>query len=117
MKTLSKRLDLLFSKIIRDANQCHRCLKYGVKNLQCAHLISRSYRQTRWNAENAICLCSGCHMYFTHHPLEWEEYINQVFPGRLQRLKRQALKYSKLDHKKILADLQTYAKKNNMNLD
>src|SRR3990167_1363913 len=89
-----KKLDALFSTLIKLPGKCHRCnSKY---RLQCAHLISRSYRQIRWDWFNAIPLCSSCHYYMTHHPLEWEAHINRSFgPKRLQSLKKLALDYHK----------------------
>src|SRR5690606_38340030 len=39
--------------------------------LQCAHWISRRYRNTRWAPDNAFSLCAGCHMWFSDHPTEF----------------------------------------------
>ncbi len=42
--------------------------------LQCAHLLSRRYLALRWDNANAMPLCGAHHLYFTHHPLEWEDF-------------------------------------------
>lgn len=28
----------------------------------------------RWADDNALCMCAAHHMYFTHSPLEWEDF-------------------------------------------
>ncbi len=67
------KADVLFSRLVRDRD--HMCVRCGtVNNLQCAHIWSRRYRALRWRFENAITLCSGCHMYFTLRPAEWAEW-------------------------------------------
>lgn len=83
--------DRLFSLYIRarDGWACRRC--GSVVNPQCAHVISRTYRAIRWNPDNAVCLCRGCHVMFTHRPLEWADWCEERFPGRLALLKVQAL--------------------------
>lgn len=73
-KTKDKELaDELFAKLVRSAGKCRKCGK--TYNLQCAHVISRGYMGTRYDFKNAICLCSGCHVWFTHHELEWEDWV------------------------------------------
>jgi len=89
LRKLSKKCDDLFSKLIRKAGKCHRC---GEKNfLQTAHIISRRYHNTRWDLSNALCLCRGCHVYFTWHPLEWEIYAKEVLGSGYEAMKRIAL--------------------------
>ncbi len=47
--------------------------------LQCAHVVSRRYRATRWVKENAVALCAAHHLYWTHHPLEWMDVMGSRF--------------------------------------
>jgi len=68
-----READKLFSLIIRSPGFCTEC--GTTENLQCAHGFSRRYRSIRWNEANAFCLCRGCHMRFTHRPLEWDDWI------------------------------------------
>ena len=105
-KSTIKKLDTIFADLIKLPGKCHRC-KSNYR-LQCAHIISRRYQQVRWEVRNAVCLCSGCHMYFTYHPLEWELYINKsiLAPSVYKALKTKALEYGKLNHKEILEGLQ-----------
>lgn len=93
-KLLIKKCDKLFSDIVRSIGECEHC---GAKDktLQCAHIISRQYRNTRWDLENAVCLCVKCHLYWAHkNPLafvDWlEEYYGEDIRQRL-RLKSQSI--------------------------
>lgn len=93
-----KKADVLFSKLVRDRDGC--CLNCGATEyLQCAHIHSRSYKSIRTDFDNAVALCRGCHVKFTHRPLEWEEWVNERFPGRWTDLKAKALRYEKVDWK------------------
>ena len=83
--------DRWFSKWIRNRDgACREC--GTVANLQCAHIISRSYKSIRTSASNAVTLCREHHVYFTHRPLEWEEWVVAEF-GRdyYESLRKQAL--------------------------
>ncbi len=66
-------LDKLFSILVRDAGACVNCKT--TDRLQCAHGFSRRYRNVRWDMRNAFCLCVRCHMFYTHRPLEWDEWL------------------------------------------
>lgn len=65
--------DELFSKIIRARGACENC--GTADNLQCAHGLSRRYRNVRFDARNAFALCRACHVYFTHRPVEWDLWL------------------------------------------
>lgn len=71
-KNYRDQADELFSKAIRGIGYCEEC--GSLENLQCAHVVSRSYGSIRTDFRNAVCLCRGCHMFFTLRPLEWEEW-------------------------------------------
>jgi 5-methylcytosine-specific restriction endonuclease McrA len=83
--------DKLFSTYIRtrDGWACQRC--GSPFRIQCAHLIGRAYRAVRFASLNATALCQGCHVFFTHRPLEWADWCEERWPGRLTMLKAQAL--------------------------
>jgi 5-methylcytosine-specific restriction endonuclease McrA len=83
--------DALFSTYIRtrDGWACTRCGSPVMP--QCAHLHSRVYRAIRFNPDNATTLCKGCHVMFTHKPIEWADWCEERWPGRLAVLRVQAL--------------------------
>lgn len=72
--------DALFAEHIREAGEC---AAFGTKlvcngNLQCAHIVSRRYMAVRWSDQNALSLCGAHHTYFTHSPLEWEQFCRDI---------------------------------------
>jgi len=73
-RAAKKRADTYFSKIIRARDQhCQACS--SEENLQCAHIFSRRFSNTRCDMENAVCLCAKCHHYFTDKPTEWGRWV------------------------------------------
>lgn len=64
--------DTLYSKIIRFSGLCARCGRAGGK-LQCAHIIGRKHKTTRWMLEpvrNAVALCFACHAWLDEHKIK-----------------------------------------------
>ena len=58
----------------RDLNVCYRCGRRD--DLQAAHIFTRSKRSTRWDLENGVCLCGGCHIFWAHrNPLEFYDWV------------------------------------------
>jgi len=75
-------LDKLFSEFIRRraierVGGCERCLvgKTDYKQLQCSHFHGRAKKSVRWDEDNAVGLCAGCHMYLTSQPKEHFEWF------------------------------------------
>lgn len=100
-----KRSDVLFSRLVRERDG--RCLSCGSTDfLQCAHIISRSYKAIRTDFDNAVALCRRCHVRYTHQPLEWKDWVEAHWPGRWDELKGKALEYGKVDWKARHAELK-----------
>lgn len=94
-----KRADDAFSKYIRSRGYCQSDRTSHAGNLQCAHIVPRTYKTVRTDERNALCLCAGCHTYFTHRPLEWRTFIDIEYPDLLSELEADALSYRKVDWK------------------
>ena len=60
-KSLSKKADDLWAKVIRKVGACEVCGKR--ENLNAHHIFTRHNKSTRWDLDNGICLCSGCHVF------------------------------------------------------
>lgn len=110
---MTREADRLFSLIVRKGSVCYGGLR-GRKcagPLQCAHVVSRSYRSTRWADDGAISLCAGCHRYFTSRPVEWRGFLIEWF-GRewLEGIEQRALKVWDKDLEGVLARLKARAK-------
>lgn len=96
--TYMKKADTAFSKYVRLRDgACQNC--GAAEYLQCAHIISRSYKSIRVNPDNAVALCRSCHVSFTHRPLEWRAWVEERYPGRWDQLSQTALRYEKVDWK------------------
>ena len=96
MKTKLDPLDNLFSEYIRKraiirTGGCEKCLtpKYDTqkedgtpfpawRKLQCAHLISRWHKSTRWDEDVALGLCGACHIWIDHEAEEKIALLKQV---------------------------------------
>ncbi|KKM75483.1 hypothetical protein LCGC14_1389770 [marine sediment metagenome] len=84
MKIRIDPLDKLFSEFIRRramvrVGGCERCLtpKVSYKQLQCSHFHGRSRKSVRWDEDNAVGLCYGCHQYLSSHPQEHLEWFKK----------------------------------------
>ena len=80
-----KKLDTLFSEYIRKramklCGGCQRCHngKGSWKELQAAHFHSRRKYSTRWNEDNAVGLCGGCHIFIDSHPQEKIDFFRDL---------------------------------------
>jgi len=87
-KSEIRKLDLLWSKIVREIGMCQSCLAEGEHVwLEAAHIVGRSYRTTRRGVmingkydSNGLCLCSKCHQDYDRH-MEKEKFIREVVIG------------------------------------
>ena len=89
MKIRLDPLDRLFSEFVRRraiqrVNGCERCLqgKTSYKQLQTAHFISRRHKSVRWNEDNAVGICFGCHQYLDSHAVEKVEFFRNLLGER-----------------------------------
>lgn len=60
----------------------------------------------RADPQNSVVLCAGCHVFYTHRPVEWGDWVEGKFPGRLDYLKSLIRKGYKPDYESIIADLE-----------
>lgn len=108
----SKQCDVLFSQVVRSIGKCEsgRLARHsGV--LQCAHGFSRRYRAVRWDHRNAWCFCSACHVYFTHHPIEWDAWMRQTMGEDLyEEVRLLALAGVRPDLQVLLVELRAEAR-------
>ncbi len=76
--------DARFSKMIRERDNftCQRCGKQHDRSsmgLHCAHNFTRRTKITRFEPENALALCYGCHQYVDSHSAEKEALFRLRF--------------------------------------
>ena len=72
-RSVTKKLDKIFSEIVRSIGKCQNCPK--TEPLNSAHIFSRANRSVRWSFLNSICLCVKCHFYFHQNPLLFAIFV------------------------------------------
>lgn len=91
----------LHSQIVRARGRCENCgddWRSTGSKLECAHIVSRRYSNTRTDPENAFCFCSRCHMRFTEWPLEFAAFvIGAIGEARYRQLHIKAHSIEKVD--------------------
>lgn len=93
----TKTLDDLCREVVfaRDRYTCQKCGwactvvtysptgKVQAGKLQWCHIFSRQYHSVRWDPDNSLALCSGCHMWQHHNPTLATEWFEAKWPLRL----------------------------------
>ena len=93
--SLTRRLDKECSRITRSKGYCVWCNMTEHDKLQCAHIFSRTYRNTRWDLRNLIPLCQACHFLAHRCPLEFTELVKSYlgpYEYELLRIRHNAIK-------------------------
>ncbi len=91
-----RKATALHAAIVRARGACEAC--GTTQNLQCAHIISRRYAQTRTRLDNAFALCARDHLRFTEWPLEFAAFVeDKVGLAHYQRLQLLAQETTKVD--------------------
>lgn len=100
--------DRVFSLLVRElaGHRCQACGDpAGQVKLECAHVVGRRYRATRWLLDNARCLCHACHRFFTEHPLQWVQFIGMEEYQRLDARAQQIAKFTEHELETIYRSL------------
>ena len=107
---LVKKADAAFGVLVRSVGFCQSGRPNHAGPLQCAHGFSRRYEATRWTIGNAWALCAGCHVFYTHRPLEWDEWLRRRMGlERYEAMRELALRGGKQDMDRVLAELERAA--------
>ena len=107
---LVAKADRVFSLIVRSVGRCESGRASHAGPLQCAHLFSRRYEGTRWTRDNAACLCAGCHVYYTHRPLEWDDWmLARLGHDRYASLRHLALTGGRQDMAAVMESIGAYS--------
>jgi len=115
--TIKKRLDALWSRLVRERDR-HRCIMCGkVENLQAHHWFVRRARSmaVRWVVENGATLCYYCHLCQLHRYADrafvqrffntMNDIVDAEAQERMEDLAREPAKFSVEDLLMIEADL------------
>jgi 5-methylcytosine-specific restriction endonuclease McrA len=88
----AKALDDLCRRLVflRDRFLCVKCLHQTKRRngdrLQWAHIHTRGVHSLRWEPDNSVCLCSGCHLKGHLHPTEFSRWFESAYPERVKYL-------------------------------
>ena len=89
---MTNKLDKICSDLVRSRGICERCgpaRYYEFSQLQCAHIYSRTYRNTRWDLKNLLSLCASCHFWGHKNPIEFADWVrDHIGQENWQELRR-----------------------------
>lgn len=103
------RCDVIFGRIVRAPGVCVECGR--TQFIQCAHGFSRRYLPTRTDFRNAFPLCRRCHVFYTHRPLEWDNWLrNRWGDEEYAELRALSLSGTRVDWKQRLGELHELEK-------
>lgn len=92
-KSHIKLLDKAWSQAVKilAGFKCEYCLRADLLLNSC-HIIGRTYRATRWDLDNGMCLCFIHHkQYDEHGPEEKNIFNNLIGESRYDRLREKAM--------------------------
>ena len=69
----------------RDNHTCVRCQIPG-RMVQWSHVIGRRHKCVRWELDNALTLCAGCHMFWHEYPTLSGDWFRKNWPERHERI-------------------------------
>ena len=104
-KTLKNKLDKKVSELVRARGGCQHC--GSRKNLQCCHIFSRTYTNTRWDIHNLLCLCAACHFFFHKNPIYFIDFLRREKGDEAYELLKES---HNIIYKPTLSDLETKLK-------
>ena len=105
-----KKCDILWSQIVRSVGRCQYCGK--TENLHAHHIFGRTNKAVRWDLENGVCLCAGCHKFsrvFSAHetPTEFTIWLYEKKGEQfMDGLRAKALIITKPDISSVYARLK-----------
>ena len=77
-KSIKKKLDALWSKIIRSRGACEMC---GGQAQNAHHIIGRINYALRWDLRNGVCLCVACHFKAHNSPIAFLDWLWENRPA------------------------------------
>ena len=105
-KTLKAKADKLFSEYIRKRDgKCMRCDLFK-NRLECNHIVGRRNLRLRYDANNAITLCTACHFWWHENPLKASDWFRNKWPERAKYLIDYKNEIEKPDYYVVIEKLQ-----------
>jgi hypothetical protein len=73
--------------------------------LQPSHVIGRRHKCVRWEADNLLTMCGGCHMWWHEYPTLSGEWFRKNWPERHERITALYNKGGKVDLEALLEEM------------
>jgi 5-methylcytosine-specific restriction endonuclease McrA len=71
----------------RDRHTCVRCgRKPPQVRIQWCHVIGRRHLCTRWEPDNHLTMCGGCHMFWHEYPTLSGDWFRKNWPERHEHI-------------------------------
>lgn len=108
-KQLRDKADRMAGAMVRGRGYCQFGGLDKVRcggGLQWAHIVGRSNYRLRWELYNALSLCAGHHVYYTHHPWEWQELIRTHFPDYYDKISAHRNEMFDGDYDRVITTLK-----------
>lgn len=109
--------DRLFSDYIRtrDKGTCQRCFtpyELPTSALHCSHFWGRGNKSVRFDPDNAMAACYGCHRWLTANPAAHRDFfLKRLGEKRFDVLGVRARTPTKIDEKLIVIALKEEMKR------
>jgi hypothetical protein len=106
-----RKADKIFSEKIRAVGMCELA---GLDNIKCSeqlqtmHIVGRANHNLRWDSLNAICGCSGHHIYYTAHPTEFAMLFAEHWPDQWAYLQEHRNEIWDKDIDRVLEELSDW---------
>ena len=112
MKSLTKKLDLVFSQYIRKRDYGKPCISCGRRGpLQAGHWIKRQHRSVRWDEHNCHGQCVRCNLWLHGndgaYALALVDKYGRGVVDDLMKKKRLVAKFSRINLECLLAHYQS----------
>jgi hypothetical protein len=113
-QSLMEEADFWVKAIVLERQQ-GLCLRQGMRPVSCggplqgAHILRKGgmYRSIRHELDNVVILCRNHHMFWAHlYEGDFYLWIEQIYPGRIERLRISAQMARKVDLKELICVLK-----------
>ena len=102
-----RKLDRMWSLKIRERDQ-NKCQVCGMEGNNPHHIVGRRNRTLRWDLNNGITLCPGCHTFRTksahQDPLWFADWFRSNHPSRYRLIKHKKESTIKATYNDVLEE-------------
>ena len=111
---LVKKLDIIFSKWVRQSNADHAgfcvCVTCGKKehwkSIQAGHFMSRKHYSTRWDEDNVHPQCVACNVYRAGEQYKYSVAIGEFTAERLYLKSQELVKFTNYELEEMINDYE-----------